>query len=420
MSEPPIDRDGGRPSQDWWTRPRIVLPVVGALVVLVALLTPQQSVGRSGDPRLSSYLAGPMGARALYETAARFGFAVSRRDLTPDPGSITGTTIHAVLAPPMELTAGEAHAYLEAVRGGDALLYVYDGRTPLADSLGLSSTASGGILQVAEHDTAGCRGRNDLIPSLWLDGHVHLLGVRPRASAARHRSEFAPLVSGLAQPDAVVAYAALGFSLGHGRVIAVADPDLLRNDVIRRCRWGTDAIAMQMLEWLRAGGPVPRTAIAFDEYHQGFAHSPSLIALVGGFLVGHPVGRAILLLVVAGLVLLLAAAPRALSPRDRETIERRDPLEQVDALAQAYEQVRASRTATARLLRGVRSRLGEPTSRHLSDNDFLAAAQAAVPERAGDVALISRALRERVAPRDLPEVGAALRRLEDSLTTTNA
>jgi hypothetical protein len=132
------------------------------------------------------------------------------------------------------------------------------------------------------------------------------------------------------------------------------------------------------------------------------------------------VGRAIVLLVVAGLVLLLATAPRALVPRERETIERRDPLEQVDALAQAYEQVRASRTATARLLRGVRSRLGAPTSRHLSDDAFLAAAQTVAPERAGDVALIGRALRERVAPRDLPEVGAALRRLEVSLTTTNA
>jgi hypothetical protein len=145
-----------------------------------------------------------------------------------------------------------------------------------------------------------------------------------------------------------------------------------------------------------------------------------MYALVGGFLVRQPVGRALLVVVAAGLVLLLAAAPRPLSPRDRETIERRDPLEQVDALAHAYEQVQASRTVAARLLRGVRTRLGESASRHLSDDAFLAAAKAAVPERAADVEMIRQALRERVAPRDLPELGAALRRLEDSLTTTTA
>jgi hypothetical protein len=220
--------------------------------------------------------------------------------------------------------------------------------------------------------------------------------------------------------DEVIAYAALGFPVGRGRVVVLADPDLLRNAVLRRCQWGADAIAMRMLEWLRAGGPMPRSTLVFDEYHQGFGSSPSLARLVVDFLFGHPVGRALLLVIAAGLVLLLAAAPRALPPRDRATIERRDPLEQVDALAHAYEQVRASRTATARLLRGIRFRLGEPASRHLDDDAFLTAAQGIAPDRADDVALIRRALRERVAPRDLPEVGAALRRLEESLTTTRA
>jgi hypothetical protein len=37
---------------EWWARPRVVLPIVGALVVLVALLTPQPDSSRAGDPRL--------------------------------------------------------------------------------------------------------------------------------------------------------------------------------------------------------------------------------------------------------------------------------------------------------------------------------------------------------------------------------
>jgi hypothetical protein len=397
----------------------VVLPLVGAVMLLVALLTPEQSVGRSGDARLSSHLTGPMGARALYETAARFGFTVSQRDLTPLPGPTTGTTIHAVLAPRIALSDTEAHAYLEAVRAGDALLLVSDRRSPITDSLGLSSTGPGDVLAVAEDDTTGCLGRRDYTPSLWIDGRVHLLAIRTRVETPE-RLWFAPLASGDSPSEVVRGHAAVGFPLGKGRVVALADPDLLRNDVLRRCLWGADAIAMRMLEWLRAGGPAPRTALAFDEYHQGFGQTPSMYALVGGFLVRHPVGRALLVVVAAGLVLLLAAAPRPLSPRDRETIERRDPLEQVDALAHAYEQVQASRTVAARLLRGVRTRLGESASRHLSDDAFLAAAKAAVPERAADVEMIRQALRERVAPRDLPELGAALRRLEDSLTTTTA
>jgi hypothetical protein len=407
------------PSRDWWARPRVVLPLVGAAMLLVALLTPEQSVGRSGDARLSSHLAGPMGARALYETAARFGFAVSQRDLTPLPGRATGTTIHAVLAPRLELTDAEAHAYLEAVRAGDALLLVSDRRTPLTDSLGILSAGSGDVLAVADDDTAGCRGRRDLTPPLWLDGRVHLLPVRTRTESPDHQW-FAPLSSASSTSGEVVRHAAVGFPLAKGRVIALADPDLLRNDVLRRCAWGADAIAMRMLEWLRAGGDAPRTALAFDEYHQGYGRTPSMYAFVADFLVGHPVGRALLVVVAAGLVLLLAAAPRPLPPRDRETIERRDPLEQVDALAHAYEQVQASRTVTARLLLGIRARLGDAPSRHLSDEAFLVAARDVVPALAPDVELIRSALRERVAPRDLPEVGAALRRLEDSLTTTNA
>jgi hypothetical protein len=251
-----------------------------------------------------------------------------------------------------------------------------------------------------------------------MDGRAHLLGVQLVRGSESGQVNFAPLLDVTMRHP--MGHAAVGFPLGRGRVIALADPDLLRNDVLRRCDWGADVIVMRLLEWLRAGGAEPRTVLGFDEYHQGFGRSPSLAGLVVGFLVGHPVGRAVLILSVAGLVLLIAAAPRALRPHDREMVERRDPLEQVDALAHAYEQVLATRTATARLLHGVRSRLRRAPGHHLNDDAFLDSAQSAAPERAADVALIRRALRERLVARDLPDVGDALRRLEESLTTTNA
>jgi hypothetical protein len=406
---------------DWWTRPRAVLPIVGAFVVLLALLTPQPSLGRLGDARLSSRLSGSLGARALAETAERFGFRVERRDSVgaPTPTAARGHTIHAVLAPPMALTAAEAHAYLDAVRGGDALLLVFDGRNALSDSLGLWRTESGTLDRLPVGERYGCR--RDLTPPLWPDGTVHLYGLRWLRGAPRDRVVFAPLrANGVSA--SVPGEAAAGFALGRGRIVAIPDPDLLRNDVVRRCDWGADVLAMRMLEWLRAGGEAPRTSLVFDEYHHGFGRSPSALGTAAAFLVAHPVGRAILVLTVAALVLLLAVAPRALPPIDVEREERRDPLEQVDALAHAYEQVGATRTMVARLVRGVRWRAarGSPAARLLTDDAFLAGLAATDPARRADAARIARALREPVAPRDLPEIAAALRRLEESLTTTHA
>jgi hypothetical protein len=114
-------------------------------------------------------------------------------------------------------------------------------------------------------------------------------------------------------------------------------------------------------------------------------------------------------------------APRAIVPQAVERIERRDPLEQVDALAHAYEQVRATRTLTARLLHGLRWRVERAGgARARPDDAFLDAAVARAPALLGDVTLVRRALRETIDDREIPAIGAALRRIEHTLTTTTA
>jgi hypothetical protein len=180
-----------------------------------------------------------------------------------------------------------------------------------------------------------------------------------------------------------------------------------------------DVIAVRMLEWLRAGGESPRTTLAFDEYHQGYGSRPSVFTVTGSFLTDHPLGRAIVLAIVAALVLLLAVSPRPIKPQHVERIERRDPLEQVDALAHAYEQVRATRTITARLVRGMRWRVerGGSAARARTDDVFLDAVAERNPPLAADVAMVRDALRDPVPDGDLPEIGAALRRIEHTLTT---
>ena len=408
-----------QPSAEWWARPRVVLPIIGALVVLVALLTPQANGGRTGDQRLSTHLTGALGARLLYETAGRLGWQVSQRDDQPSPGPATGTTIHAVLAPAVALAPEEAHHYMEAVRGGDALLLALDERDPLADSLGVAHSTGGGQLVIDAADTVGCPRESRLVPSLWLNSNPLLWSLRWTRGVPAGSVPFAS-----AKMDALgtagQGAAAAGFALGRGRVIVVADPDLLRNDVLRRCDWGADVRVVRMLEWLRDGGASPRSAIVFDEYHQGFGHRASVLGTTGRFLAEHPVGRTIIQLTLAALVLLLAIGPRALPPADVERVERRDPLEQIDALAHAYEQVRATRTLTARLVHGVRSRVdrGWSAARARPDDEFLADAERQLPALAADVALVRRALTETVPERSLPELGAALQRIEQSLSTT--
>ncbi len=54
----------------WYVRPAIVLPGVTAVVVLLALLTPQPRTGRAGSQRLSTYSTAPQGAAVLRNGAA--------------------------------------------------------------------------------------------------------------------------------------------------------------------------------------------------------------------------------------------------------------------------------------------------------------------------------------------------------------
>jgi hypothetical protein len=318
------------------------------------------------------------------------------------------------------VTPQEAHQYLEAVRGGDGLLLVLDERTPLSDSLGVTHFARGGVLSHYDAMPGECAQRIDLTPPLWADDKVHLFGLRWLRGGPTRRVIFATLEHDDTGGPAHPGDAAVGFPYGNGRVVVVADPDLLRNDVLRHCAWGVDVLAVRMLEWLRASEGVPRTTLAFDEYHQGYGARPSVFTVTGSFLTDHPVGRAIALAVVAALVLLVAASPRAIKPQHVERIERRDPLEQVDALAHAYEQVHATRTITGRLLRGMRWRVerGGSSARAQADDAFLDAVVERNASLQDDVTLVRRGMRESVSDRELPEIGAALRRIEHTLTTT--
>jgi hypothetical protein len=220
--------------------------------------------------------------------------------------------------------------------------------------------------------------------------------------------------------------AAVGYSYGRGRIVVLSDPDMLRNDVLRVCNWGLDVVAINMLEYLSGGGELRRDRIVFDEYHQGFGPHPGTFRAIALFFSRSSAGHLLAQALGGGLVLLMALGPRALPPRNQTRIERRSPLEHVTALARAYAQVNASRTATERLLRGVRRRVeraapwrgeaAESGKRELTDNAFLDLTTRSFPALNADAEIIRRALGRPVSRQDLENVGAALRRLETTLT----
>jgi hypothetical protein len=204
-------------------------------------------------------------------------------------------------------------------------------------------------------------------------------------------------------------------------VIVISDPDLLRNDVLRVCRWGLDVVSVRMLEYV-AKGDVRRDRLLFDEYHQGYGTHPGTMRAIVVYLSRAASGHVLLQAMLGGLVLLLALGPRALPAHDAERIERRSPLEHVTALAQAYGRVGGTRTATLRLLRGVRRRVERGVRRNIrltaNESDALFLEEAArVPALADDVALIRRALAGPISKREFEAVGGALKRVEESLLT---
>jgi hypothetical protein len=259
---------------------------------------------------------------------------------------------------------------------------------------------------------------------MWTDQTVRLWRVqftRPRPAGTVIFARSVPESPSRDTASLGASIAAAGFPLGRGRVVVLSDPDFLRNDVLRVCKWGLDVVAVRMLEYLT--GDVRRNRLVFDEYHQGYGTHPGTLRAIFVYLSLSSSGHVLLQGMCAGLMLLLALGPRSLPAHDPERVERRSPLEHVSALARAYALVGGTRTATARLLRGVRRRVdrGAPndTGRSAEERDrqFLDTV-AATAALAADASLIRRALAEPLTGREFTAVGAALRRVEQTLLTT--
>ena len=387
-----------------------LLVVLAVIAVVVAILTPEPPGDSTGGR--SSYATGPAGVRMAYELAQRLGWRVQRR-LAPLDSIASPRNVQVVLAPEGGLGAREVHRLLENVRSGGGLVFSLDGNDEVADSLGVDAGKREALLS----------GMSDpeCPPARSIAARA-LLTLPPEVSDVvwqkRPQARETTLVAVRGAGDRPVA-AAIGFPLGAGRVAVMSNSAFFSNDAVRNCPWKADLAVVSMLEYVRARGDNGET-LAFDEFHHGFGVHGGTLSAAATYLAHTPSGHFMIQALVAGLLLLVAKAPRPILPRDSRTASRRSPLEHADALGRAYEDVGATRTAAARLVSGLRRRLHRwiPLGAGAGDDAFLDAVARRVPARAPDVAVIRHALEGPLPARELSTVGDALNRVEQAVLSS--
>ncbi len=220
-----------------------------------------------------------------------------------------------------------------------------------------------------------------------------------RATATARKTELRPTM--------------IAFALGKGRVVAIADPDILRTDQLRSCESGPALQVVRGLEYLSVGR---QRALQFNESYQ-VASEDGPGVVVREWLRESKFGRALLTLIAATVLLLLARGRRTLAPVTRLRDERRSALEHVDALATAWRTVRGTRTVARYLARGIRRRHAAGRWRSLDDAAFLSALAIRHPAIATEAATIATAMREPTAPTTLPALRMAAAQIDAECLT---
>ncbi len=342
-----------------------ILLLTGLTVAMVLAGLAGRSAAPSGamtDDRRSIFLPGPNGASGLAEILERFGVEVDhfRRPLfhiTDDSQDVAADDWIAVLDLMVEPMGRERGQILRHVERGGGLLVA--GSTGLERCFGLEVLD---LRELSSEDDQPATQRLDISPEdqLYYDPPRHRYGWiedDDERSFLRFSggSEDECAVTGIESSVPLLRTTAgdvvawrFAF-VGGGRAILLAEARYVSNEALRNTEVG-----LLVLPWLLDERPERFT---FDEYHQGFGEGGSMVGATWAWMTGSPVGRGLLQLAFAGLVLLLSLAIRfgpALQVIERE---RRSPMEHLTALAVGLERAGGHTTAVRLIVNGLRRRL---------------------------------------------------------------
>ena len=370
-----------------------------SILVLVALWGALSAPGSdSDDRRLSTYLAGPSGAKGLAQALRRLGVTVEQRrrpyfDIATDSSHGRRERLYAFLDIDRPTTQ-ELLAIRDYVMGGGRILTA--GVTGIEVCFGYWSRR---LARDVDNDTRATlvRGSGQRLPPTWRV--LRRLPAESLAAAAKgteadrcapHLPKRADTLVRTMRNVPVALW--LRFASG-GEAIMLADGRYLSNRILR----DTDA-GVAVLQWFLDG----RTRqVVVDEYHLGFGAGGTLPGASWAWLRHHPPGWAILQLLGVALVALAVTAVRFGPARSVIERRRRSPLEHVEALAAGLEGAGGVDTAVGLTVSGLRRRLGRvgllPPG---AERAWLAALELALPTPTGRNAVrrLQRAINEPGGP----------------------
>ena len=316
--------------------------VFGAALAFALLLVPT-GAWVALDQRRSSLRTTADGVAAWSRSLDQLGVRVTPRyrSLTDEPPRGAGLVMLEPVLPP---TAAEVREVLEWVRQGGVLVYspVFGGL--VMDSLGLSLTR-----RVARPNSTQLPERESLRPNRWTDGvgEGRAASTRSVEAGSLRARTWVPLSVIDDSTGATLAWVPEGV----GGVLVVAEAENLANRTI-----GSSSLAIVVTRAI-VDLLEPGDTLFFSEYHQGLDGRRGIFREAYGLAAGSPLGRVLLYLTAAGALLFLLSGRRFGSPLHDAEIDRRSPLEHVEALGRIYRTSGSQGHVARRLVRGAVRRM---------------------------------------------------------------
>lgn len=341
-------------------RVRILLAVILLIVLgfIAGAVGSRQNREPSFDPRRSTQLTGPFGAKAYAEALDLLEVRVDRyRERIGQTHTIrTGTerTVFALLDPPQLLDGAQAEDLVAfSEEQGDLLLagwttslvmhcFGYDVDYRGEDSTPVFRIEQGRVAPAAVSWTAD-QVLARMADTIATDTSDMVAGVQSECLVPEPIRTDTLLVTGGGRPAALrLSYEA------SGSVTLVADGALFSNARLRESDAGLVMLPLIAGRYDRA---------IFDEYEHGFGPAGSLLSATIDWSLRSPYGWVFWQLAIVGVIALLAGAVRFGAARRVIERRRRSPLEHVRALATALSAAKGSHVAIDLMIRGLRRRL---------------------------------------------------------------